>query len=261
VAVDQARLAEEARRIRQLEEMDRLKGEFVAVASHELRSPITSLVMEVELLRERLAATLDQRNGQLLEAAVEDARRLRALVDDLLDLSKLEAGRVVLHRSSVAVESLLEQATSAFRVRAEEQGLELSAESAPDLPPVSADPKQVARVFANLLANAIRFTRPAAASWWPPTRSASSSSSRSPTTARVSRSRINPGSSTASAHLDRQRGQGQRPGLAISREIVRAHGGDIWVDSGPGPGAVFSFTLPVSRNGDAPSPPTNDSDA
>jgi two-component system sensor histidine kinase KdpD len=262
VAVDQARLAEEARRIRQLEEMDRLKGEFVAVASHELRSPITSLVMEVELLRERLGATLDQRTGQLLEAAVEDARRLRALVDDLLDLSKLEAGRVVLRRSSVAVESLLEQATSAFRVRAEEQGLALSAESAPDLPPVSADPKQIARVFANLLANAIRFTPPGG-------RILVAADSIGEF---VQFSVADNGAGIALedqlrlfdrfVHLDRQRSQeGSGLGLAISREIVRAHGGDIWVDSGPGPGAVFSFTLPVSRNGDAHSPPTSDTDA
>jgi K+-sensing histidine kinase KdpD len=262
VAVDQARAAEEARRIRQLEEMDRLKGEFVAVASHELRSPITSLVMEVDLLRERLAATIDERSLELLEAAAEDTGRLRALVDDLLDLSRLEAGRMVLQRSSIPVDSLLEQATSAYRVPADEKGVQLAAEAAPDLPPVSADEKQVARVLANLLANAIRST-PAGGRILLAADSIGDF---------VQLSVADNGEGIALedqprlfdrfVHLGRKRDQeGSGLGLAISREIVRAHGGDIWVDSGPGPGAVFSFTLPVAQSSHALQATTTVSDA
>lgn len=248
VAVEQARLAEDARRIRQLEEMDRLKDEFVAVASHELRTPLTSLAMEVGLLRERVDAQLGEREVLLLEAAEEDVKRLRSLVDDLLDLSRLESGRAELRLEQLPAQSLIGGAIDAFRVQADEKLVQLDADVPRGIPDVLADAEQIGRVFANLISNAIRYTDSGG---------------------RVVVGADDVGGFVQFSVADNGRGialedqprlfdrfvrlgrgsaeNGSGLGLAISREIVRAHGGEIWVDSGPGPGSVFNFTVPLAH--------------
>jgi NtrC-family two-component system sensor histidine kinase KinB len=252
VAVEQARLAEDARRIRQLEEVDRLKSEFVTVASHELRTPLTSLAMEVGLLRERLGPDPGDKEARLLAAAEEDVKRLRALVDDLLDLSKLESGRAEIERRPVTPRSLADTALDAFRVRAEEKEIQLGREVAADAPPVYADPDQIGRVLANLVSNALHFTDAggkiviAADAVGDFVQFSVADNGRGISLEDQARlfDRF--------VRLERGREEGGTGlGLAISREIVRAHGGEIWVDSGPGPGSVFSFTLPVAHNGEA----------
>lgn len=260
VAVEQARFAEEARRIRQLEEMDRLKTEFVAVASHELRTPLTGLAMEVETLRERLAATLGEPERLLLDAAEEDVRRLRALIDDLLDLSRLESGRADLHRRAMDPATAIERATDAFRAQAEEKGHLLSGDAADGVPLVLTDPDAIDRVLATLISNAIRAT---------------DRGGRIIVAAddvggfvQFSVADNGPGIPLEDqawlfdrfVRLDRERDQDDTGlGLAIVRGIVRAHGGEIWVDSGPGPGSIFNFTVPVADRGDG-SPPDTETD-
>lgn len=262
VAVEQAQLAEEKLRVRQLEEMDRLKTEFVTVASHELRTPITSLVMEIELLRERLEPSLGERERELIEAADEDVHRLRKLADNLLDLSKLDSGRAELHRVTVEPRQLIEQAASAFQVRAREKSIDLSCEAAADVPAVLADPDQVGRVLSNLLSNAIRFTNPdgriVVAADTMDDYVQFSVADNGVGISVEEQARL----FDRFVRLDRDRHQGGSGlGLAISRAIVRAHGGDIWADSGPGPGSVFSFTLPIAVDNEQPNPEGSPDDA
>jgi two-component system sensor histidine kinase KdpD len=261
VAVDQAHHAEETRRIRQLEEMDRLKSDFVAVASHELRTPINSLTMEVELLQERLGESLPERSRMLLDASADDVRRLRALVDDLLDLSKLESGRAPLELAALPPERLIRSAADTFRIAADERQIQLVTEISPGLHPVLADMAQIERVLANLVTNAIRST---------------------PSGGRIILAADDAGAVVQFSVADNGVGisledqsrifsrfvqleqprheEGTGLGLAIARGIVQAHGGEIWVDSGPGPGAVFSFTLPVAPENLPPVAERNASD-
>ena len=122
------------RDITRLRELDRLKSEFVMTASHELRTPLTSLNMAVNLLRESAGTKLTDQERALLEACHEDVQRLRALVNDLLDLSKIEAGKVELAFEPVQPRFLGDQALSVIKAQADSKGVELTLEVPEDLP-------------------------------------------------------------------------------------------------------------------------------
>ncbi len=248
-SLESAHLAEEALRVQEMREMDRMQSEFVAVASHELRAPIAALAARLEDLKghgDRAGA--GAREGRLLEGATEEVARLRSLVDELLDLSRLEAGRLELARRAVAPGRLVERALATFRSAAQQAGVDLGAELPADVPAIEADPERAETILENLLSNAIRFAG-------------------SGGHVLVSADAVGPfvqfsvADDGAGIPIEQQArifdrfvrvrradgSEGSGLGLAIAREIVRAHGGAIWVDSGPGPGSVFSFTLPVAE--------------
>jgi NtrC-family two-component system sensor histidine kinase KinB len=234
------------RDITRLKELDRLKSEFVMAASHELRTPLTSMEMSVELLQERVASRLGEKEQQLLAAAREEILRLKALVNDLLDISRIEAGKMPMDFEQVVVQKLLGQAVGVLGNQPGEKGVELSSAAEPGLPLVRADVNKIVWVLTNLISNALRYT--AAGGY-----------------IRLHAKRVGPQVHISVA--DNGQGipyeyqshifdkfvqvRGQNPaggtglGLAISREIVRAHGGTIWVDSHPGQGSTFTFTLPA----------------
>jgi NtrC-family two-component system sensor histidine kinase KinB len=234
------------RDITRLKELDRLKSEFVMAASHELRTPLTSMEMSVELLQERVASQLGEKEQQLLAAAREEILRLKALVNDLLDISRIEAGKMPMDFERVVVQKLLGQAVGVLGNQPGEKGVELSSAAEPGLPLVRADVNKIVWVLTNLISNALRYT--AAGGY-----------------IRLHAERVGPQVHISVA--DNGQGipyeyqshifdkfvqvRGQNPaggtglGLAISREIVRAHGGTIWVDSHPGQGSTFTFTLPA----------------
>ena len=147
------------RDITRLRELDRLKSEFVMTASHELRTPLTSINMAVNLLRESAGTKLTDQERALLEACHEDVQRLRALVNDLLDLSKIEAGKLELAFEPVQPRLLGDQALSVIKAQAESKGIELTLGVPEDLPEVTADPHKIVWVLVNLLANAVRYTK------------------------------------------------------------------------------------------------------
>jgi NtrC-family two-component system sensor histidine kinase KinB len=233
------------RDITRLRELDRLKSEFVMTASHELRTPLTSINMAVNLLRESAETKLTDQERSLLEACHEDVQRLRALVNDLLDLSKIEAGKLELTFESVQPRFLCDQALSVIKPQAESKGLELALEVPEDLPAVTADPHKIVWVLVNLLANAIRYT---------PT-GGHIRLRGEPVGNQVQLSVADDGEGIPFELQPRifekfvqvkpgDSGGGSGLGLAICKEIIRAHRGAVWLDSVPGKGSTFTFTLP-----------------
>ncbi len=233
--------------ITKLKELDQLKSDFVATASHELRTPLTSMAMSINLLCESAAAKLTERENLLLQAAAEDVSRLRALVTDLLDLSKIESGRMEMEFERVDARVLVEKAVSPFEEQAKQQEIELSTALADEMAPVRADPNKIVWVLTNLIANALRYTdagghiRLSAAQMDGHVHFAVSDDGAGIPLAYQSKIfdkfvQIN----------DERAAGGSGLGLAICREMVKAHGGAIWVDSQPGAGSRFTFSLPVA---------------
>jgi len=234
------------RDVTKLRELDRLKSEFVMSASHELRTPLTSISMSVSLLQETATKKLTEKERELLAAAHEELERIKALVNDLLDLSKIEAGKIELALDRVRVQLLSETALSALEVQAEEKGVELTAAVPEGLPDVRADANKITWVLTNLIANALRYTR----------RGGSVRLAAEKIGPQVQMSVTDTGAGIPYEYQSRifdkfvqvkgQSSGGTGLGLAICKEIVRAHGGTIWVESEPGKGSTFTFTLPIA---------------
>jgi two-component system, NtrC family, sensor histidine kinase KinB len=230
-----------------LKELDQLKSEFVATASHELRTPLTSTAMSIDLLLEGAASKLTEREQGLLHVAQEEVQRLRTLVNDLLDLSKIESGRIEMDFTAVEPVLLVDKAVSRFTLQANEQEVALIQTIPPDLPLVQADPNKITWVLTNLIANALRY---------------SDSGGQIQVLAEQHGGQIHfavrdQGTGIPFEYQSKifdkfvqvgtsKDAAGSGLGLAICKEIVKAHGGSIWVDSVPGKGSAFTFTLPIA---------------
>jgi two-component system, OmpR family, sensor histidine kinase KdpD len=249
-ALERARLTAESRRTEQLVEINRLKSEFVAVAAHELRTPLDTLRLAVERIAERVrgAAPRDVGTVELLDTAKEHAARLGHLVDDLLDLSRLESRQMVLQISECRPSDLVREAVDRV-IRGARIGPgrvigpAVVTDVTDDLPTVRADADEVGRALGRFLENAIRHAGPGG--------QVVVGAEELPDFVQIFVADNGPGLPVAEqARIfepfmgDTAGGGRTGLGLAIVRGIIRAHGGDIWVDSGPGPGAVFNFTLP-----------------
>jgi NtrC-family two-component system sensor histidine kinase KinB len=234
------------RDVTSLAELERLKGEFVMTASHELRTPLTSVGMSIDLLMESAPKKLDAKEQQLLSAAHEDLQRLKVLVNNLLDLSKIEAGKMEMEFSTQSVLPLVEKVVQSFKVQAEQKGVAFSFHFPEGLPRGKADANKVSWVLTNLVANALHFT--------PRGGNIQLSAMAFGPFIQISVQDDGPGipyeyqSKIFDKFVQVKSNQvlgGSGLGLAICREIVRAHGGTIWVDSAPGAGSTFHFTLPA----------------
>jgi NtrC-family two-component system sensor histidine kinase KinB len=229
-------------RLRRFEEM---KGDLVATVAHELRTPLTSLRMALHLCLEESAGPLTGPQQDLLSGARIDGERIQALADDLLDLSRVQAGRLELELGTVAAAALLEAAVDAERSAAEAKGTSVARELLPDCPAVHADADRAALVLANLLSNAIRHT---------PAGGRIVLGAREGEDGDVLFTVRDEGEGIPAEYQARvfdrffrvpgREAKGTGLGLAIAREIVRAHGGRIGVESEPGRGSRFWFTLP-----------------
>jgi len=228
-------------RLLSLEEM---RNDLVAGVAHELRTPLTSLRMAIHLLYEHAAGPLSDKQADLLVAAREDCERLQDIVEELLDVSRIQGGKLVLNPEPAEVEDLVRHAADVHRSDAELHGVELHVEVLPGIGEVRVDPERIALVFANLIHNAIRHS-PRGGRVWLRARPEASGvcfevADQGPGVPRELRQAIFekyfqvPGAPPGGAGL----------GLFIAREIVRAHGGDIGVDDAAGGGAAFWFRVP-----------------
>jgi signal transduction histidine kinase len=234
--------------ITHLREIDRLKSDFISTASHELRTPLTSVQMGVHLLLEGAVGELTDKQAEVLQACREDCERLDKLMQDLLDLSKIEAGEDKPQLASLRARDVIGGAAEVLRAQVEAKGLALRVETPVDLPSVMADRTQIERVVSNLVINAIRHTKRGEIGISAERRGDYVAVSVSDTGSGVPKEYLThifdkfvqvPGATTGGAGL----------GLAISRSIVEAHGGQISVQSEMEQGTTFTFTLPVAVNG------------
>ena len=231
--------------ITRLKQAQQLKSDFVMAASHELRTPLTSLGMSVDLLLEHAAHNLAEKDRELLLAAHEEVHRMKSLVSDLLDLSKIEACRIDMEFENVPVTTLFEHMRAVFKSQMDVKEVEFSSEAHEDLPLVRADANKIAWVLSNLVSNALRYVN----------RGGHVLLRAHERGAHVHVSVQDDGPGIPEEYQTRifhkfvqvkgQEAGGSGLGLAICKEIVRAHGGTIWVDSAPGQGSTFTFTLPV----------------
>ena len=223
---------------------ERIRSEFVLRASHELRTPVAGMHMAFALLLERLRFPAESREGELLRTVDEEMHRLVRLINELLDFSRYQNGLQTLERSACAIDALLSSARERFIGHAEEKDLTLEVHCAADLPTVQLDRLQIERVLDNLLANAIRHSRPGGAVRL----HAALQDERLLLAveddgegipygqqARIFEPFVQIGASRGGAGL----------GLALCREIVQLHGGQITLQSHPGQGARFQLLLPL----------------
>ena len=232
------------RDVTRLAELDRLKSEFVMTASHELRTPLTSIGMSIKLLLERTTDKLNEKDRQLLLAAHEDLQRLKTLVRNLLDLSKIEGGKMEMEFENISLHRLCQTVAGILENQTTEKGIHLTSEVPQNLPDVKADANKITWVLTNLITNALRFTESGG--------TIRLSADHHGSYVHVSVSDDGPGipfedqskifDKFFQIKSDKALG-GSGLGLTICREIIRAHGGTIWVDSIPGEGSTFTFTL------------------
>jgi signal transduction histidine kinase len=238
-------ILQDVTRLRRFEE---LRNDVVATVAHEFRTPLTSLHMAIHLCLDQRIGPLTDKQSELLYAAREDCSRLQTLVDDLLDLSRIQTGRVEMQRRPVRARELLEAALSAHKVGAEERSIRLLVDPPPPELEVQADINRLGIVLANLITNAIRHT-PEGGQIKLRAGPAGSEARFEVTDTGEGiplefRERIFekffqvPGSKAGAAGL----------GLTIAKEIVLAHEGRIGVDSELGKGSTFWFTLKRSAS-------------
>jgi len=225
---------------------EELRNDLVATVAHELRTPLTSLRMAVHLLAEEIAGALTRKQADLVFAAREDCDRLQSIVDELLDLSRIQADRIELRIADYDPEQLVHEVIDQQDGVAAAREVRLRSEVLPGTPRVAVDHDRIQLVLANLIGNAVRYG-PAGGTVTVRTRVVDK-------TLRFEVADDGPGvpAEYREAIFDKYvRVPGAPPGgaglgLFISREIARAHGGDIGVDSEPGRGATFWFTVPIA---------------
>jgi NtrC-family two-component system sensor histidine kinase KinB len=237
---------------------DELKNNLVATVAHEFRTPLTSLRMALHLSTEEVAGPLTAKQADLLFAAREDCERLQVIVDELLNLSRIESGRIDLHRRRTEPDTLVGLAVEVHRAAAEQAGVELRTEILPGLPEVFVDPDRLQLVFTNLLSNALRYA-PRGSEIVVRAVPEGATDVRDHRLAGPSHLRFEVTDQGPGIPLEHQAGLfekffrvpgspegGSGLGLFIAKGLVQAHGGRIGLDSAPGRGATFWFTVPVA---------------
>jgi signal transduction histidine kinase len=230
--------------VTRLMRFDELKNDLVATVAHEFRTPLTSLRMAIHLCAEEVVGPLTEKQADLIGAARDECERLQGIVDDLLDLSRIQAGRMELREQVVGARALLQDAAAPLQGAAADAGVALELGDTGEGLAVRADPERAGLVIANLVANAIRHT-PRGGNITVRVREAGE---------QLRFEVADTGEGIAPEYQERifekfyrvpgRRGGGVGLGLYISREIVQAHGGDMGVQSAVGQGSTFWFTLP-----------------
>lgn len=232
----------------QLEVASRHKSQFLANMSHELRTPLNAILGYTELIMDNIYGEVPEKIREPLRRLDKNGRHLLGLINDVLDLSKIEAGLLTLSLKDYSVREVVQSVVAALDSLATEKHLALKVKLPSDLPRAKGDDRRIAQVLLNLAGNAIKFTEAG---------EIRIEASSSQDTLMVSVADTGPGiSETDQARIfeEFQQGEGSSTrrkggtglGLSIARRIVELHGGRIWVESKPGHGSTFKFTLPAA---------------
>jgi signal transduction histidine kinase len=234
---------------RQLEAASRHKSEFLANMSHELRTPLNAIIGFSEVLQDRMFGELNDKQAEYMQDILSSGRHLLSLINDILDLSKVEAGRMELELGTFNLPITLDTALTLVRERATRHGIGLTLTVDERLGDVTGDERRVKQILLNLLSNAVKFTP----------EGGRITLKAAPADGLVEISVTDTGIGIAQEDQDaifeefRQVGgddtgkrEGTGLGLTLTRKFVEMHGGRIWVRSQPGKGSTFTFTLPLA---------------
>jgi signal transduction histidine kinase len=251
IAVENVRLFREiADKSRQLEAASRHKSEFLANMSHELRTPLNAIIGFSEVLAERMFGDVNEKQAEYLQDIVSSGRHLLSLINDILDLSKVEAGRLELELGQFHLPTALDTAVTLVRERATRHGITLTQAVAEEVGDVVADERKVKQILLNLLSNAVKFTPDGGRV------GVTATGADGVVTIAVTDTGIGiaPEDQAAIFEEFRQVGtdgarkhEGTGLGLTLAKKLVELHGGQIGVQSRVGKGSTLTFTLPVRR--------------
>jgi signal transduction histidine kinase len=248
IAIENVRLFKEIQeKSRQLEIANKHKSEFLANMSHELRTPLNAIIGFSEVLQDKMFGELTDEQAEFMGDIHESGKHLLSLINDILDLAKVEAGRMELSLGTFDVASAIDNAMTLIKERATRHGIKLSRELAPDLGEVTADERKVKQILLNLLSNAVKFT--------PEGGAVKVIARKAPGGVEIAVSDtgvgIAPEDREAVFEEFRQVGkdytrkaEGTGLGLALTRRFVELHGGRITLESEPGKGSTFTVFLP-----------------
>jgi signal transduction histidine kinase len=233
--------------ITSIKQMETMRTDFITTVSHEIRTPLTSVIMGIDLLSEDIVGSLNEEQKEIITAMEEESKQLTSLIDDLLGLSKLQWGKVELNYEEVRLQNIITQSMKVFYDIAANRNIKFSVDIPDNLPCVRIDTNKIIRVFNNLITNALKFTESGGA--------VNISAKQEDSCIKVIVSDTGAGipKEYQTAIFERfiQVGQNSKEyggvglGLPISKEYVKRHGGDIWVESHIGSGSSFIFTLPI----------------
>jgi len=255
IAIENARLFNEIQdKSRQLEIANQHKSEFLANMSHELRTPLNAVIGFSEVLQQGMVGALNDKQGEYIQYIHTSGSHLLSLINDILDLSKVEAGRMELDLTSFNVPMAIDNALTLVKERATRHGLTLDCTLDPAVADIHADERKFKQVMLNLLSNAVKFT---------PEGGQITVSAR-PMNHAVEISVTDTGIGIAPEDCDavfeefrqvgdsaERKAQGTGLGLALTKKFIDLHGGRIWLTSTLGKGSTFSFTLPITQPAEA----------
>jgi signal transduction histidine kinase len=252
LAIQNARLFREIEeKSRQIEAANRHKSEFLANMSHELRTPLNAIIGFSEVLGERMFGELNEKQAEYTEDILSSGRHLLSLINEILDLSKVEAGRMELELATFDLPLAIDNARTFVRERATKHGINLDVTVDERLGEWVGDERKIKQVLLNLLSNAVKFT-PEGGRIGIKARKADGSVEISVSDTGIG---ISPEDQAKIFEEFRQVGsdyahkvEGTGLGLTLAKKFVELHGGKIWVDSAPGKGSTFSFTLPQKQS-------------
>lgn len=233
-----------------LKEIEQMKSDFVSTVSHELRTPLTSIIMGTELLLDNTQGDLNPEQREVVNAVDEESKQLMALVNDLLDLSKIESGKAQMNYESISIGDIINYVVKSMNEIAEVRGIKISSSVSGDIPNIKADYSKIMSIVTNLVTNALKFTK---------------QGDEIKITAELKNRYVRVCVSDTGIGIPKEyhstifdkfaqvqqssyNSGGTGLGLSIAKEYVNRHGGEIWVESEEGEGSKFIFTLPIKRD-------------